>query len=127
MNIKVGTDIIEVARIKDSIEKIGEKFLNRVFTAKEVEYCESKKATKYEHYAARFAGKEAVFKAISPILKNKFSIDWTDVEILNDKQGRPYVTFYKEELKNINLDLSLSHIKDYAVATAVAVINSKFN
>ncbi len=127
MNIKVGTDIIEVARIKDSIEKLGEKFLNRVFTAKEVEYCESKKATKYEHYAARFAGKEAVFKAISPILKNKFSIDWTDVEILNDKQGRPYVTFYKEELKNINVDLSLSHIKDYAVATAVAVINSKFN
>lgn len=127
MNIKVGTDIIEVDRIKDSIEKIGEKFLNRVFTAKEVEYCESKKATKYEHYAARFAGKEAVFKAISPILKNKFSIDWTDVEILNDKQGRPYVTFYKEELKNINVDLSLSHIKDYAVATAVAVINSKFN
>lgn len=127
MNIKVGTDIIEVARIKDSIEKIGEKFLNRVFTAKEVEYCESKKATKYEHYAARFAGKEAVFKAISPILKNKFSIDWTDVEILNDKQGRPYVTFYKEELKNIDVDLSLSHIKDYAVATAVAVINSKFN
>lgn len=127
MNIKVGTDIIEVARIKDSIEKLGEKFLNRVFTAKEVEYCESKKATKFEHYAARFAGKEAVFKAISPILKNKFSIDWTDVEILNDKQGRPYVTFYKEELKNINVDLSLSHIKDYAVATAVAVINSKFN
>lgn len=127
MNIKVGTDIIEVARIKDSIEKLGEKFLNRVFTAKEVEYCESKKATKYEHYAARFAGKEAVFKAISPILKNKFSMDWTDVEILNDKQGRPYVTFYKEELKNINVDLSLSHIKDYAVATAVAVINSKFN
>lgn len=127
MNIKVGTDIIEVARIKDSIEKLGEKFLNRVFTAKEVEYCESKKATKYEHYAARFAGKEAVFKAISPILKNKFSIDWTDVEILNDKQGRPYVTFSKEELKNINVDLSLSHIKDYAVATAVAVINSKFN
>ena len=127
MNIKVGTDIIEVARIKDSIEKLGEKFLNRVFTAKEVEYCESKKATKYEHYAARFAGKEAVFKAISPILKNKFSINWTDVEILNDKQGRPYVTFYKEELKNINVDLSLSHIKDYAVATAVAVINSKFN
>lgn len=127
MNIKVGTDIIEVARIKDSIEKLGEKFLNRVFTAKEVEYCESKKATKYEHYAARFAGKEAVFKAISPILKNKFSINWTDVEILNDKKGRPYVTFYKEELKNINVDLSLSHIKDYAVATAVAVINSKFN
>ena len=127
MDVKIGTDIIEVARIQDSIENLGDKFLNRVFTAREIAYCESKKATKYEHYAARFAAKEAIFKAISPILKNKFSIDWTDVEILNDKQGRPYVTFYKEELKNINVDLSLSHIKDYAVATAVAVINSKFN
>lgn len=122
MNIKVGTDIIEVTRIQESIEKLGEKFLNRVFTAREIAYCESKKATKYEHYAARFAGKEAVFKAISPMLKNKFSIDWTDVEILNDEQSRPYVTFYKEELKNVNIDLSLSHIKDYAVAMAVLIL-----
>ena len=122
MNIKVGTDIIEVTRIQDSIEKLGDKFLNRVFTANEIAYCESKKATKYEHYAARFAGKEAVFKAISPMLKNKFSIDWTDVEILNDEQSRPYVTFYKEELKNVNIDLSLSHIKAYAVATAILIL-----
>ena len=122
MNIKVGTDIIEVTRIQDSIEKLGDKFLNRVFTANEIAYCESKKATKYEHYAARFAGKEAAFKAISPMLKNKFSIDWTDVEILNDEQSRPYVTFYKEELKNVNIDLSLSHIKAYAVATAILIL-----
>ena len=122
MDVKIGTDIIEVDRIKDSIEKLGDKFLNRVFTANEIAYCESKKATKYEHYAARFAGKEAVFKAISPMLKNKFSIDWTDVEILNDEQSRPYVTFYKEELKNVNIDLSLSHIKDYAVATAILIL-----
>ena len=122
MDVKIGTDIIEVDRIKDSIEKLGDKFLNRVFTANEIGYCESKKATKYEHYAARFAGKEAVFKAISPMLKNKFSIDWTDVEILNDEQSRPYVTFYKEELKNVNIDLSLSHIKAYAVATAILIL-----
>lgn len=125
MNFKVGVDIIEIDRVKESVE--SERFCERVFTKNEIEYCESKKSQKAQHYAGRFAGKEAVFKAISPILKNKFSIDWTDVEILNDKQGRPYVTFYKEELKNINVDLSLSHIKDYAVATAVAVINSKFN
>ena len=124
---KVKQDILKRLCNGESIEKLGDSFLNRVFTENEIKYCESKKKQKYQHYAARFAGKEAVFKAISPILKNKFSIDWTDVEILNDKQGRPYVTFYKEELKNINVDLSLSHIKDYAVATAVAVINSKFN
>ena len=122
MDVKIGTDIIEVDRIKDSIEKLGDKFLNRVFTANEIAYCESKKATKYEHYAARFAGKEAIFKAVSPMLKNKFSIDWTDVEILNDEQSRPYVTFYKEELKNVNIDLSLAHIKEYAIAMAVLVL-----
>ncbi len=125
MIIKTGTDIIEVSRIKDSIEKLGDKFLNRVYTDNEIKYCESKKANKYEHYSARFAGKEAIFKAISPILENKFSIDWTDIEILNDKQGRPYVVVYKDELKKVNIDLSLSHIKEYAVAMAVAIIENK--
>ena len=122
MDVKIGTDIIEVARIQDSIEKLGDKFLNRVFTANEIAYCESKKATKYEHYAARFAAKEAIFKAISPLLEDKFSVDWTDVEVLNNEQGRPYVTFYKEELKKVNVDLSLSHIKEYAVAMAILIL-----
>ena len=125
MNVKTGIDIIEVERIKDSIEKLGDKFLNRVFTENEIAYCESKKTNKYQHYAARFAGKEAIFKAVSPLLDNKFSIDWTDAEILNDKQGRPYVIFYKDELKKVNIDLSLSHIKEYALATAVAVLENK--
>ena len=125
MQVKTGTDIIEVERIKDSIEKLGDKFLNRVFTENEIAYCESKKANKYEHYAARFAAKEAIFKAISPLLDNKFSIDWTDIEILNDNQGRPYVLSAKDNLNNINIDISLSHIKEYALATAVAVFENK--
>ena len=58
MNITCGTDIIEIERVKESIENIGEKFLKRVFTDKEIEYCESKKAQKYQHYAGRFAAKE---------------------------------------------------------------------
>lgn len=125
MQVKTGTDIIEVERIKESIEKIGDKFLNRVFTENEIKYCEEKKITKYEHYAARFAAKEAIFKAISPLLDNKFSIDWTDIEILNDNQGRPYAVLSKENLKNINIDISLSHIKEYALATAVVVLENK--
>ena len=125
MQVKTGTDIIEVERIKDSIEKLGDKFLNRVFTENEIKYCEDKKITKYEHYAARFAAKEAIFKAISPLLDNKFSIDWTDIEILNDNQGRPYAVMSKENLKNINIDISLSHIKEYALATAVVVLENK--
>ena len=125
MKVKTGTDIIEVERIKDSIEKLGDKFLNRVFTENEIAYCESKKANKYEHYAARFAAKEAVFKAISQLLDDKFDIDWTDIEILNDNEGRPYAVLYKDNLKNINIDISLSHIKEYAVAMAVAVFENK--
>ena len=125
MQVKTGTDIIEVERIKESIEKLGDKFLNRVFTENEIKYCEEKKITKYEHYAARFAAKEAIFKAISPLLDNKFSIDWTNIEILNDNQGRPYAVLSKENLKNINIDISLSHIKEYALATAVVVLENK--
>lgn len=125
MQVKTGTDIIEVERIKDSIEKLGDKFLNRVFTENEIIYCEEKNITKYEHYAARFAAKEAIFKAISPLLDNKFSIDWTNIEILNDNQGRPYAVLSKENLKNINIDISLSHIKEYALATAVVVLENK--
>ena len=121
MDVKIGTDIIEVARIQESIENLGDKFLNRVFTAREIAYCESKKATKYEHYTARFAAKEAIFKAISPLLEDKFSIAWTDVEVLNNEQGRPYVVFLKDDLKNINIDMSLSHIKDLAIATAILI------
>ena len=124
MQVKTGTDRIEVERIKDSIEKLGDKFLNRVFTENEIKYCEEKKITKYEHYAARFAAKEAIFKAISPLLDNKFSIDWTDIEISNDNQGRPYAVMSKENLKNINIDISLSHIKEYALATAVVVLEN---
>ena len=55
MKILTGTDIIEIDRIKNSIENIGEKFIEEIFTQKEIEYCESKKNAKYQHYAARFA------------------------------------------------------------------------
>ncbi len=87
MKISCGTDIIEIERIKDSIEETNNKFLNRVYTEKEIEYCESKKIQKYQHYAARFAAKEAVFKAISIKLEDKYSICWKDIE-KNKRQYR---------------------------------------
>ena len=120
MEYKVGNDIIEVERVESSIQKIGESFLNRVFTPAEIEYCESKNKMKYQHYAARFAGKEAIFKAISEFLENKYEIGWKDIEILNDNKGKPFVSFKKKELSNIEVDLSLSHLKEYAIATAIA-------
>ncbi len=121
MNVNVGNDIIEVERIKESIENLGNKFLNRVFTEKEIEYCESKNIMKYQHYAARFAAKEAVFKAISKLLENKFEIGWKDVEILNDINGRPYVNILSKNIETVDIDISISHIKDYAISTAIVV------
>ena len=70
MEIKTGIDIIEVNRIKESIEKLGDKFLNKIYTPLEIEYCNSKNKVKYQHFAARFAAKEAIFKALSDSLEN---------------------------------------------------------
>ncbi len=122
MKISCGTDIIEIERIKDSIEETNNKFLNRVYTKKEIEYCESKKAQRYQHYAARFAAKEAVFKAISIKLEDKYSICWKDIEIINDSQGRPNVILQGNIQKNIEqIDISLSHCKEYATANVVVI------
>lgn len=124
MKVNCGTDIIEISRIKESIESAGEVFLNRVYTEKEIEYCESKKVQKYQSYAARFAAKEAIFKAISIQLDDKYSVCWKDIEILNGKQGRPIVNLYGIDMKNIeSVDVSLSHCKDYAIAYATVVRN----
>lgn len=124
MKVTCGTDIIEISRIKKSIEEMGEKFINKIFTTKEIQYCESKKAQKYQHYAARFAAKEAVFKAISTYLDDKYSISWQDIEVSNNKTERPSVTIIKSidglDLLNIeSMDISLSHCKEYAVANVI--------
>lgn len=122
MKIACGTDIIEIERVKESIENLGEKFLERVYTKKEIEYCESKKKQKYQHYAARFAAKEALFKAISWKLEDKYEICWKDIEVLNNKQGRPELKVIGVDLKNIeNIDISISHCKSYAVANVVVL------
>ena len=125
MRIKCGTDIIEINRIKESIEGLEDKFINRVFTKKEIEYCESKKTQKYQHYAARFAAKEAAFKAVSESLNDKYSLTWQDVEIENDKNGRPVIKINKINMDQvINIDLSISHCKEYACANVVVLYNN---
>ena len=124
MKITCGTDIIEIDRVKESIEELGEKFIERVFTDKEIEYCESKGKNKYQHYAARFAVKEAAFKAISKILDNKYSVCWKDFEIIDDEQGRPYLNLCNVNIKDIeSIDISISHCKLYATANVVILFN----
>lgn len=123
--IKCGTDIIEIARIKDAIEKEG--FKERVYTEKEIEYCESKNVQKYQSYSGRFAAKEAIFKALSTLIEDKYKIKWTDFEIINDKEGKPNVQINtniidKSLIKNI--DISISHCKEYATAVCIIEINN---
>lgn len=122
MKITCGTDIIEIKRIKESIEELGDKFLERVYTDKEIAYCESKRNQKYQHYAARFTAKEAGFKAISSKLDNKYDIGWKNIEIINDKNGRPHINFLDIQIKEIEeIDISISHCKEYATANVVTI------
>jgi len=123
MKVLTGTDIIEISRIKESIENLGDTFKNKIYTEKEIEYCESKKNAKYQHYAGRFAVKEAIFKAISELLDDKYEISWKDAEILNDIQGKPRVSFKTKKIqqKIENIDISISHCKEYAIANVVII------
>ncbi len=122
MRILCGTDIIEVSRIKESIQRSGENFLNLIYTPKEIEYCESKKVSKYYHYAGRFAAKEAIYKAVYPLLEHKFDISWHNAEVINDENGNPKIVFRDIKFDQIkSIDISISHCKEYAVATVVII------
>ena len=123
MEVKCGVDIIEISRVRESIENIGQSFLNRIYTKREIDYCESRGKSKYEHYAARFAVKEAVFKAISEMIDDKYSITWKDIETVNDDQGRPKVEILLTNNRKIeNIDVSISHCKEYAIANVVVLL-----
>ncbi len=122
MQVKCGIDIIEIERIKKSIEDTKGKFLDKVFTKKEIEHCESKNKAKYQHYAARFAAKEAFFKAISEQF-SPYELTWKDIELTNDINGRPKIELLKKEKLTLeSIDISLSHCKEYAVASVTVLL-----
>jgi len=118
----VGVDIVEINRIARGIEQHGDAFLERVYTQGERDYC-AKKRTACESLAARFAAKEAVYKA----LRIDVPIRWKDIEVTVDSKGCPSVRLhglFLEHARKHNITdilLSLSHSKEYAVAYAVAV------
>ena len=126
MKIRTGVDIIEIERVRQSIDDTKGKFCERVYTEKEIEYCESKNVQKYQHYAARFAAKEAFFKTVSSVLNNKYDIGWKDMEVLNDENGRPYVNILSEKVTGIqDIDISISHCKTYAVANVIVCMQEE--
>ena len=131
MEIKTGIDIIEVNRIQEAIEKHGELFLNKVFAEPEIEHCQDTGKMKYQHYAVRFAAKEAVFKAISDLIDYSKEDIWKNIIIENGKSGKPFVKFsgtldslnVETRGRVISMDLSLSHIKEYAIANFTMLID----
>lgn len=122
--MSIGIDITEVKRIKELALQY-DRFLPRVYTALEIEYCVRKK-NKYQHLAARFAAKESVLKALGTGWSGR--IDWKDVEIVNDQWGKPFVNTHgrvKEIVKERGIkaiSITLSHCRDYAVACAQIMV-----
>ena len=116
----IGTDIIEINRIKENIEKHSDHFLDRIFTKKEQEYC-AKFSDSTERFAGRFAAKEAIAKALGCGFGKELS--FVDIEISNDSLGKPLVQLSEKASKSFNdpkIEISISHCKDYAVAMAAS-------
>jgi phosphopantetheine--protein transferase-like protein len=114
----IGVDIEEIDRIKELIDRYGDRFLNKIFTENEIEYCQSK-ADAVESFAVRFAAKEAFTKAVGKNWSN--NISWKDVEVVNDDKGKPFFKFSEKLEKEMNYvaHLSLSHSRSNAVAFVV--------
>ena len=122
MKITTGIDIIEVSRVKEAIEEQNNKFLSKIYTEKEIEYCSNTGKMEYQHFAARFAAKEAVFKAISEFIKDNENEYWRKIEVLNDNNGRPKINLGIKLSKDLeSIDISISHIKELAIANVVVV------
>ncbi len=117
----IGTDIIELDRVAQMIAR-GRPYLQTIFTEREIEYCESK-ARKAEHYAVRFAAKEAALKALSCGWRD--GLGFSDIEVLDDPQGKPQV-FVHGKVKDlfeqngvVQTSVSLSHSRQNAIAVII--------
>ncbi len=126
MIISVGVDLAEVERIRKALEdpRIGRRFRDRVFTPKEIQYCEKKRRGRYESYAGRFAAKEAVMKALGRGWGAK--VAWLDIEVARARSGKPEIVLHDrtarlaEELGIRRWALSITHTAEHGLAYVVA-------
>ncbi len=122
--VGIGTDIVECLRIGRMIEQHGETFLTRVYTEREIRYCQARKRA-LEHFAGRWAAKEAILKCLGTGWRR--GINWTDMEIVNHPDGQPLVALCGEagdraqQMGIGDILLSISHCRAYAVAFATAI------
>jgi holo-[acyl-carrier protein] synthase len=126
----IGTDIVECLRIAQMIERHGELFIARVYTQQEIQYCQSRKQAT-QHFAGRWAAKEAVLKALGTGWRR--GISWRDVEIRNERSGSPTVMLYggaKDYTEQAGISqvlISISHCRSHATAYSIAIAQEKNN
>ena len=126
MVISTGVDLVEVERIQKALEngRIGKRFRDRVFTEKEIQYCDKKQRGKYESYAARFAAKEAVMKALGRGWGSK--VRWLDIEVARLRSGKPEIVLHgptaelAEQIGIRRWALSITHTKEHGLACVIA-------
>lgn len=122
MILGTGVDIAEVHRIRESIERFGDRFIRRIFTDGEIRYCE-RKASRFESYAARFAAKEAGMKALGTGWSQ--GVRWRDIEVVRPEGQRPTIQFHGEaaaiaaKLGANNIALSITHTSEQALAHVI--------
>lgn len=117
----IGNDVVEIERIRKSIDTHGLRLLSRLFTTKEQDYC-LKYKDPVPHFAGRFSAKEAVVKALGTGFGEHVS--WLDIEILNDQHGKPHVSFssqLEKKIKDTYMLVSISHAEFYVTAVAIWV------
>lgn len=125
MVVGYGIDIVEVERVQALKERWQDRFLNRLFTEKELAYANARRFVA-EHLAARIAIKEALIKAFSKN-KKRYLVNWRDIEVSNDGNGRPYVNLYgyfkqiENRYKLKKIIISASHTHKYAVASVILI------
>lgn len=126
MDILCGVDIIEIERIKKAIQKDNGRLISKVFTEAERDYCEKRLMSKHQHYAVRFAAKEAVSKALGTGIAGGLAL--VDIEVVKDERGKPDIKLHgkakkiADEMGVKSMKLSLSHCDSYAVANVVCLI-----
>jgi holo-[acyl-carrier protein] synthase len=122
--VGIGTDIVECLRIGRMIERHGELFLTRVYTEREIRYCQARKHAT-EHFAGRWAAKEAILKCLGTGWRQ--GLCWTDIEIRNDPAGQPHVRMCagaKDQAQRLRISdilITISHCRAYATAYALAI------
>lgn len=121
MVLGMGTDLVEVARIRKSIQLYGDRFLHRIYTPDEQAYCSGKRNA--ESFAARFAAKEAAMKALATGMQG--GVTWKDFEVLNEASGRPNLSLHGVALAHAQrmgikrISISLTHTTEYAFAVVL--------